>query len=264
MMTDVQHISQDRFTGHFIAYFDILGYAQYIRKENKAVEIVNAIKSIIHQIRNNEEVQGSKNYSDGEVKLKVFSDNFIICSERNWQLIMEIAFILQIEFAKKNILIRGGMTYGMLYFDDEFLCGEGIIEAYELESQVAIYPRVVIEKIYLEKAKEEVRRYVQNIMNEDALKGETLGRQADEFENFLRECTLEDFDGVKFVHYLSRRAFAHYIYQLGYDAGRYEAERDGFLKVHGEHIEANLATENLKIKAKYSWAKNYYTKACRE
>ena len=263
-MSNTQHISEDRFKGHFIAYFDILGYEQYIRKENKAVEIMDAIKGVIHQIRNNEEVQGSKNYSDGEVKLKVFSDNFIICSERNWQLIMEIALILQIEFAKRSILIRGSLTYGSLYFDDEFICGEGIIKAYNLESQVAIYPRVVIDKIYLEKTNGEVRRYAQNIMNEDASKGESLGRQVDEIEKFLKECIIEDFDGVRFIDYLSRRAFAHYIYQLGYEAVRYESEIDGFLKAHGEHIKANLAIDNLKIRAKYSWAKNYYNKSCKE
>jgi hypothetical protein len=43
-----------------------------------------------------------------------------------------------------GFLIRGGATIGMLYHSRGVVFGEAMIEAYEIESRVAVYPRVVV------------------------------------------------------------------------------------------------------------------------
>jgi hypothetical protein len=45
---------------------------------------------------------------------------------------------------KLGLLIRGGITIGKLYHSNGVVFGEGMVDAYRLESSVAIYPRVVI------------------------------------------------------------------------------------------------------------------------
>lgn len=43
-----------------------------------------------------------------------------------------------------GLLIRGGVAIGKLYHSQGVVFGEAMIEAYELESRVAVYPRVVL------------------------------------------------------------------------------------------------------------------------
>lgn len=43
-----------------------------------------------------------------------------------------------------GLLIRGGATIGKLYHADGVVFGDALIEAHEIESQVAFYPRVVL------------------------------------------------------------------------------------------------------------------------
>lgn len=92
-------------------------------------------------------------------KTKIFSDNIIIalpCSEmdsndNNTPVIAlnrmtAIIGALQRSFLEHNILSRGSITYGDLFIDDLMVFGSALIQAYELESKVAVFPRVVLSK----------------------------------------------------------------------------------------------------------------------
>lgn len=47
-------------------------------------------------------------------------------------------------FSDKQIFLRGGISRKFCYVEDEFAVGEGLIEAYMLESKKALFPRVVL------------------------------------------------------------------------------------------------------------------------
>lgn len=47
---------------------------------------------------------------------------------------------------EKKIMVRGGISNKFSLIDDNFAVGEGIIEAYVLESKVAVHPRIVLSK----------------------------------------------------------------------------------------------------------------------
>ena len=50
-----------------------------------------------------------------------------------------------------GLLVRGGITIGNLHHESGVVFGKGLVEAFELESKVAIYPRIVVgPKIYQE------------------------------------------------------------------------------------------------------------------
>jgi hypothetical protein len=58
---------------------------------------------------------------------------------------------LQCGLLALGILIRGGISRGRAVHADDILYGEGMINAYNLESKAAIYPRIVIDpKLVLE------------------------------------------------------------------------------------------------------------------
>jgi hypothetical protein len=52
--------------------------------------------------------------------------------------------LVQANLAAHGVFLRGGITRGPIYIDDSFVFGAGLVEAYELESKMAKYPRVLI------------------------------------------------------------------------------------------------------------------------
>jgi nitroreductase len=52
--------------------------------------------------------------------------------------------LVQANLAAHGVFLRGGITRGPIYIDDSFVFGAALVEAYELESKIAKYPRVLI------------------------------------------------------------------------------------------------------------------------
>ena len=59
---------------------------------------------------------------------------------------------LLLHFLSKNFVFRGGVAYGDLYYekDRSILFGPAVNEAYQLESKVAIYPRIALSNFVAE------------------------------------------------------------------------------------------------------------------
>jgi hypothetical protein len=91
--------------------------------------------------------------------------------------------------ANRGILVRGGLTIGDAFFSGSTMFGPAMIRAYELESRVAIYPRVVVDPAVVEALK-----------REPLLKKDThqLSDEAAELRQLIRR----DTDGVWFVDFL--------------------------------------------------------------
>lgn len=48
---------------------------------------------------------------------------------------------------RQGHFIRGGMTIGDIFIDDSMVFGPAIVQAHTLETEFAIYPRIVIDPI---------------------------------------------------------------------------------------------------------------------
>jgi len=87
-----------------------------------------------------------------------FSDNVVISYSLKDLKEHEVNPNVAMHFIQRNIghmatlaleaglLIRGGISVGELYHADGVVVGQALIEAYETESQVATYPRIVLAK----------------------------------------------------------------------------------------------------------------------
>lgn len=73
-----------------------------------------------------------------------------------------------------NLLVRGGISCGNFFKDERMIWGNALIQAYKLEGQIAIYPRIIVEP--------EIAEIIKSIMKPE--KGKLL---------------CEDFDGIYFV-----------------------------------------------------------------
>ena len=159
---------------HFIAYLDILGYKDKIK--NGEFKFVKVISEAIQKAEYLSSLLGE--FTNSEIKIKAFTDNILICSKTNWLSLMKIVGYIQSYLVERNCFIRGALCYSNLYFDDKFLFGKGIVMAHEIESTIAISPRVLVHSTYISNA-----------------------RKSDE-NNYFKNFILVDSDGYKYLDYL--------------------------------------------------------------
>lgn len=72
----------------------------------------------------------------------------------------------------KKLLLRGGITYGNLYHDRRYVFGSALQRAYKLESEIARYPRVIIDQSVFDfldgkSSKEELKKHQRLLKDED-------------------------------------------------------------------------------------------------
>lgn len=153
---------------YYIAYFDVLGYQEFFKETpEKAQEFLNAINSAINKVLGsiqsfNESLLVSQ-FADSHIRSKIFSDNIFLCMETGRDILKEKLRLLLFmsvvsEIQRKFIMeyglfLRGGLTIGTLSFNNDYIFGEGVIEAAEMEKST-VYPRIAVsEKVisFLEK-----------------------------------------------------------------------------------------------------------------
>lgn len=142
---------------YYIAYFDLLGYKSFFEDHPDKVE---TFLTVIHEAIQNvneylEEVHSSPvvgELAQMSIRTKVFSDNFLLCLEtgtttleypRFLTFMSIVADIQQNFILQHNLFLRGGITIGTLSFNDDFIFGQGLIDAVALEEK-AVYPRIII------------------------------------------------------------------------------------------------------------------------
>jgi len=120
-----------------------------------------------------------------DTKFKIFSDNVAVVNKIRYNNLATIrnhihnmvmtAMWFQSSLLKAGFLSRGGISYGECFIDDVMIMGDGLIEAYTIESQLAIYPRVVLSS-----------------------------KIVDEF-NFIDKYITQDSDGLYYVDYIKNQ-----------------------------------------------------------
>lgn len=240
-------------TKHLIAYFDILGYTHTVKSLSKKEEkefldlINNCVKTVYETFSNRE-------YKDSYIKFNVhsFSDNFLIsmplypCYEIGLYCCLMFRLIREIQIGLISgfqIFVRGAIVIDDLYVSDKFIYGRGIIKAYELENNIAIYPRIIIDsevvsihKEFLNKVYSQEHRTIGKI-----IKASSVDVAID--PNNVKK----DFDGIFFINYLSTT---------------FTFRGDPYIRFNNHKIAVveNLIhyCNNIKISQKYLWCQNYH------
>ena len=142
---------------YMVGYIDLLAGKSLITqdRENQNLNAVYKCYCVAKQI-----VDLQSSYASVPYSVKIFSDNIIVAIPSDpimlndnhpviaLNRIAAIVGAFQRAFLAQGILTRGSITYGDLYIDDLMVWGSALVEAYEIESFVANYPRVVLsEKI---------------------------------------------------------------------------------------------------------------------
>lgn len=128
-----------KLNSYYILYFDVLGYRARISSDEEG--FLTAIKDLFKR-------STEKNWN---VIIRTFSDNAMVCIEESCVgalrfLCHYASRIQELILRQHGLLLRGAITKGNLYFDEKFVYGTGLVDAVELEENIAIYPRIIIDK----------------------------------------------------------------------------------------------------------------------
>lgn len=143
---------------YYIAYFDVLGYRQFFQEQqeqegNLLKEIHTAIETVKNNLTASNKVNFLKDQMNVNWKIKIFSDNILICLEcgnskqieksRALFFLLNISEIQRYFIINHDLFLRGGITKGKLSYNDDYVFGEGLIEAVGIEEQT-VYPRIAL------------------------------------------------------------------------------------------------------------------------
>lgn len=134
-----------------VAYVDILGFRAHVsaifndKKPN--VELYATLLRVLALVNGHAISASDPFIGRSTARGSAFSDCIAISDEPTeigstnvaWRVALLSAWLLN-----DGILCRGGIAIGRTLHDQTTILGEGLVRAYELESGIAIYPRIVL------------------------------------------------------------------------------------------------------------------------
>lgn len=223
---------------------DILGFSQMIVDSCKNKYGDDLLKDINFLINKNKQCIIKNKYSQG--KIKIYTDNMIVGypikddGEEELNEILDNVSEYQFNLALEGLFVRGGISVGEFYINEDIVFGPALLDAHYVESNLACYPRIVLD----DKTVNRLQRYINNY---------DIAPQ--------RNKILIDNDGQWFLNYLNV-IFKYYTEcnnQYEFEKMQIELLFKHKLKVE-EMLELNK--NNTKVWDKYVWIANYHNYFC--
>lgn len=231
------------------AFLDILGFVGEMKASfegGTAANLLGRLRSALS--RSYSEFRDDMRGRPIHVKtwvVKAFTDNIVIgypiyLGEPDAE--AELGSVLlsvreyQLTMVNAGFFVRGGISIGQLYMDDEIVFGDALIDAYTAESTLARDPRIVLAKSVYPYLKQHLKYY------------------ASPAESPHNRVLLRDVDDQIFVNY------------LGAIFDDLSDPRLGELENHKKVVEEKLQQYKNEppLWGKYAWSANYHNFICKE
>ncbi len=152
-----------------VAFVDILAFKDKIKKtvdaNGEPIQLeVDSIIEAYESIRDVWDLDLGKHspkmraiIKKGKTKSKIitmFSDCIVISFLENEEseiffTLIELKWMIM-RLISHGFLCRGALAYGKLFHTDQMVFGPALVEAYEIESKAALYPRIILSKEIIE------------------------------------------------------------------------------------------------------------------
>lgn len=228
----------------YVAFLDILGFKEICKK--RTCEEIKAIFDDILLLKydyNNE--FGKIIVSEQTIKnsnIKIVSDSIIVTTPdtlEGFEYLIYFCSFIQNMLLSCNLTLRGGIEYGEFFTMKNTVFGSALIEAYKIESDIAVFPRIVISKNVIEHLKD-TNIFSKNILSDY----KKLIANSSSAKIMIKK----DFDDLYFVHYFN------YLQNIKL------ANKVHLKQKIKDFIVSNMENHknDIKLFEKYYWLNKYY------
>ena len=184
-MNSDEEIDLTEYTDRYVAFIDVLGFKHHVTSLSDDLE---KSKELIKIIRNTKQMGEHYAFAWKQLsmlrtlEITAFSDNIVFSVEPEPYgvgILLQTLNILSRDFIKHGYMVRGGISLGLLHHSQDVVVGVGLIKAFELESRVANYPRIIVDPNFLTKIEAGIKEYNEGIQ------------------------LVQDFDGLYYLDYLT-------------------------------------------------------------
>lgn len=233
--------SSDQYQNRIVAYIDILGFKETIKKTEGATGDKNLLLNLINVIdilKDEVERAISKGEFPPGTTASMFSDCIVVSiptrESRGAYCLFMILKKLQVQLIRHEILLRGSIVMGELIHREGLIIGPGLISAYQMESK-AIYPRIIVDRSVMGLF---VRKKGKKQPIPDNL---DANRPFLKVKDFAAVSTGGDFDGCTYIDYFNN---VDSFVTMGRD--KYYQDLEKFINPYLSH-------PNVELRMKYSW-----------
>lgn len=128
------------YDNRIVAFLDILGFRhlilQHADNAGWASDIFRKVQKAEYQLANQRHFVQISHFSDC-ICLSVPSSN------ESFLYLSSVISGIATHFLHMGYPLRGGITEGLLYHSDGIVVGPALVKAYELENEIALYPRII-------------------------------------------------------------------------------------------------------------------------
>lgn len=224
-------IPHQKYEDRLVAFIDVLGFSDMVNHTVADVQklqcLTAALKSLYDRfwIWESDGVYSSFAFTQ-------FSDSIVISAlagtTDSFEMLQQLLSGIMELVDNYGILVRGGIARGLLIHDREMVVGPAMIEAYHLESKVAMYPRIIIAKDLKEQIETDLVEY---------LRSHTTLKDVPGFNNLFKT----DEDGWCYLDYVNPDENFHVL------------NIEHHLMVLEQLVQKNLQSTNRSVKEKYLW-----------
>jgi hypothetical protein len=155
-----------------VSYLDILGFRELVEYRtaddiHKLLQLIKGVSKMTIGTRNQQgEIQthtATQTFSDLVIRrVEYEGTSFVRYLSAEMNVLASIQFHMLIE---RKTMIRGGMSKGLFYMDDDFVFGPAMVRSYELE-QSAVFPRIIIDRNLIRELRDEIRDAFQSTIRQ--------------------------------------------------------------------------------------------------
>lgn len=217
----------------FVAFLDILGMSKLVESTEDAPEKIEHIAEtlrLIAQLRSSPVTWRTTTVESGEVKettwetqIRSFSDNVVIfapVSSGRLNDLITFSIFFHDSLLSRGFPVRGAITVGKMYWDPGWCVksaatalesslritfGPGLVDAHDLETKVAVYPRIIASPslVKLLRANPDGKLDVQCL--DPSVVSQFVAEQLFTYSDILKLLRV-DFDGISHVDIFSVRS----------------------------------------------------------
>jgi hypothetical protein len=135
------------YSERYVAFVDILGFSNIVRASVSSPDQAEELAKILQRLANRTTSTG---ISDADDFLGQSFSDCIVLSEnatpKGLLYLLQTLTFVSLDLLSNGILVRGGIAKGQLHHTDKVVFGPALIEAYRLESQIAKFPRIILDR----------------------------------------------------------------------------------------------------------------------